>query len=766
MPWRASTAWAAAGLALRLAAPSAALAVTPEPATPAAATTPAPTATPAALDGIVANASGDAVDAAALNADFEARIGAPRGLRGLVLLRGACGADPEALLDSALIQYGAAQRAGEMYNDTVAWLLCREPPYAAFTFAVDNPLAAYLDPPSVAAAMTAALAEGGSGAAAAAGLAAAADQLARAPAAIDARPTAAPPPPPPPTPPADDPPMAAALLWLVVGLLALGGVRWAARRRRAAAPPPPAEPDAVRELDAQLDLLRQRLVDDSPSLDRLLHALEPLGDGTRLDLLRRHQAMVRRAEALAREAEVVGHLRAVGDLPERGDEALLRLEAQLVEARALAVYTRQIEREAARAARLHLQADELQAEAEAAVDSARTAYGAIRPASPDGGRRLPPAETAFAVPAAWLATAAERAAAGDRLDAGRRADDAIDLAERVLRLARRLRRTEAAVDEARQRFAALAAHSPAAWSDVVGDGAEAEASLDAAAAALDGALSLPLAALGVDPPAGLAAGLVVVGHELARARQLVAAIDARRRHLEAAASAVVEHGAAVAAALAAAAQTHPAAGAARDALAGAADAAARSTAAADATPPDWAAALDELAVAAHLVASLLPDEPTDGAPPLADRALSLAQLAARGAVDRAERYLAAHRRDASTAAARRVAAAAARQRQAERERERRPAASDLAASYLATARAAAAAFAALEADVRKAERRRVGWLPRATGAIAASALSGVRRSHPFAGRLGPWEAPRPAGGPRPGAWGALPPGTAPRPTGW
>lgn len=759
---------AAAGAACLLAA-----ALAPSGAVQATPTAPRPIDRPAAAQGIVVNDSGVDVDEATLNRLFRARIAAPRGLSGLMLVRADCGPDPEAMLDTALVEYGAAQRAGEIYNDTLAWLICRKDAIAVFTYAVDNPLARYLDPPSVEQAMAAALGDGGPAAAAAAGLDAVVAQLDRAPPGVDARPSPQPSPTPPPLDDENgDRSSAGALVLALVAAAALAGVSVRRRRSSPAADDTPSEPDAVRELEASLVQVTQRLVPHSPILDRTIHALEPLGDATRLVLLRRHQAMVHRAEALTREAEVVSHLRAARELPERGEEALRRVEDLLVEARALVAYTRQLEREAQRAGRLHDGAAQLIEEAEQAVLSARESYAALRTRAADmaaEARRLPSADAAFAVAEAWLATAREREAAGAPLDAGCRADDVIDVAVRITRVARRLRRVEGAVGAARRRYDELQAHAPDGWRDVVGNGAEAEASLDAAASALDAALTAPTAALGVDPIAGLAAGLALATHELARARQLVSAIDARARHLARAAAIVVERQPGAQAALAAAQALSGAAPAAvRTAVAAAADAIQQATAAQAAALPDWSTALERLAAAERSLAEA--GARGLAAPALADsgeRAAAIARPLAAGAVDRAERYLEAHRRDGASSVARRVATAGALLREAERERERRSDPVRIADAYLAAARSAATAFTLLAADVRKAEQRRIGWLPRASGVVTAAALAGVRRSHPFAGRLGAWDMLRPSGPvQRPGAWGALPPGAHGRPTGW
>ena len=121
---------------------------------------PPPTASPPPVHGIVVNRSREAVDGAALDALFQARIGTPRGLDGLLLIQDGCGDDPEGALDAGLVEHGAAQRAGEMYNDTVAWLICRDPSYTTFSYDVDNPLALYLDPASGGAAMVVGMATG------------------------------------------------------------------------------------------------------------------------------------------------------------------------------------------------------------------------------------------------------------------------------------------------------------------------------------------------------------------------------------------------------------------------------------------------------------------------------------------------------------------------------------------------------------------------------------------------------------------------------
>ncbi|MEO8082296.1 MAG: hypothetical protein ABI780_00590 [Ardenticatenales bacterium] len=739
----------------------------------AAPTPPRPTDRPPIVRGIVVNGSGADVGAEDLNQRFRARIELPRGLSGLILVRTDCGADPEATLDTALVEYGAAQRVGEIYNDTIAWLICQEPPRANFTYAVDNPLARYLDPPSVEQAMTAALEAGGPARAAAAGLNTVIAQLDRAPDGVNARPS----PIPVPTPqPLDDESgdrsSAAVLLLALVGAAALAAISVRRRRATRSSDETIPEPDAVRELEASLVQVTQRLIANSPTLDRTIHALEPLGDATRLILLRRHQTMVHRAEALTREAEVVSHMRAARELPERGEEALRRVEDLLVEARALVAYTRQLEREALRAARVQDGALALAEEAEQTIHTARDAYGALRAgptATASDSRRLPPPEAAFAVPEAWLAAARERAEAGAFLDAGRRADDVIDVATRITRVVRRLRRMEGAVGAAQRLYGALQGHTPDTWRDVIGNGAEAEASLDAAAAALDVALTAPAARLGADPIAGLASGLALATQELARARQLVAAVEARSRHLGRAAAIAREQMADTRASLAACQAAGAGAPAAiRTALGAAADAAEQAAAALDAHAPDGPTALERLATAERALAEanargLAAPQSADAA----DRASAIGRLAAAGAVDRAERYLEAHRRDCAPVVVRRVAAASAQLREAERERERRSDPERVADAYLAAARAAATAFAMLAADVRKAEQRRIGWLPRGGGGMTVEALAAVHRSQPFAGRLGSWDALRPSGPiQRPGAWGAMPPGAPGRPTGW
>ena len=503
------------------------LAALPSPG--AAQTQPPPQAFPARV-GVVADATGT-LEARAIGQRFAQALGDPYRIEGLVLVLGDCTDDADRVLDRALVHYGLSPRLGEMADDAMAWLVCRQPDVARFAYAVRNPYAPWLDPVVVEGVMNDALVAGGPGAAVQAGIGAVATALAPAP-----RPTA------PSSAPlvaaeaeAVNPPASGLVLLLVVaGALFVGAWLRAARRPPAAAGDWLPRLQDIAERTAQL---APEITRDAPRLARLVQQCEPLGEPVRLALYRRHESMTRRLGELDRRLVAeTGPLAARGAVDDEAAGVRARREALFVAFEGLRSYVERLDRERAHAEHLAGHAPETIAAAAEAVQAAVARYEATNATLGDDPRlALPDAEHAFALPRAWLARAERRLAEGSHLKAARDAEDAVDLATRAERAARGVAAADARIARAAADLRAAGALAPSALACVRGNGAEAEAVLEGAAAALGAALRAPEAALGADPAAGLAANLLGVEAGLERAGELCDALEARVARLTTAA---------------------------------------------------------------------------------------------------------------------------------------------------------------------------------------------------------------------------------------
>lgn len=723
--------------------------------------------------GVLAIDSRRPIDRAALSAAYAEGIGEPFGLEGLVIIVDACGPDPERYFDEALLAYALAPRPGEMVDDAIAWLICLDPPEGRFARSINNRYGTYLDPATIELAMVDPIAAGDLGTAAAEGIAAVEELLERAP-----RPRPA-------TgeeevapeisfPRPDGRTLAAAAV-----LTALVGWAWRRRRRSAAlAARAPASKD-LRKLRSAADEVSARLLGDSAALTQLLAACEPLGETTRVALLRRHESMSRRSEELKRQVEALEGR--YSNRPDGGtdsktiDSERTRLESLLVEADALLGYAERLDRELRHAGELHERADHFIEQAKADVVEARGAYSrAAAPLADDPALKLPDAFEATALAESRIAAALRALSEGRKLQAGRRAEDASEIATRAARAAGSIARGAARVERARSAFEVASEHAVASWWDVRGHGAEAQESLALAVELFRAIIHAPEARLGDDPAAGFVTNVARLDAEIARSITLCDMLEARLADIEAARAQVESAIEPVRDAIAAL----DGSGASGDS--GAVERARRALADAErsarATPPDWVAARHAL-----LVADRAAEEATvamDGPPESSTRSarlrerlaalraarrrrIDLAQGDAEAEVGRAERLMAAHAGEIGPRAARRVEDARAAldlaieaARRAGGNEAGRPGEEAIAAFRLAGEIAGDAmrrlrdAFERVEAPLSPSVPRRAG------GGDVAPIPVKARRS-PFPARFGDWGDVRPAAPTaRKGRWGA------------
>lgn len=669
-------------------------------------------------EGLVANGTSMAVSSARLSAEFEERIGGPYALEGLVLVVDDCRPDPEVYLDQALVAYDLAPRAGAMYDDAVAWLVCMEPRFVGFFYASDNPHAGVLDAEDASDAMVSPLRDENFTGAFTASMDVVARQLAST-AGGAARPVERP---------------AAATAerdgegfpWpaALAGAAALGGAAWWWRRRdghggdvatRAGA-------SGQREFERRLGQLATRLTPESGAVARLVLAYESMGDEVILEVHRRHQAMVARLAALQTKADQLKSESAAEDEGEDEDES--RLREPLQELEALESYVREIEHEADHVESLEANAPVLLVEAREAIAAAREAYGAGAE-----GFDLPPTDAALSL-AVTLADEGEAALTrGSRIEAGRAAEGARDVAAAVGAVTRKLREADAVVDEVALLFPRLERYAESSWADVRGNGSEAEESLDAAVAMLSHMAESEPAAFGPDAAAGFLASLQAVLGEIERARRLTEAVRDRLAFLDrardqsATSLAALEEEIAAARAWMSQSDVDPDVSALpEDRLAEAESILADTRLAMHGPTPDWIQVMRAINEADRIADAALADARSEREAMVGlRRQVEAARTDAAAALERAERYLAAHGRDVPADAPSRVAAARealtraeARAAEAERQEDaaRAEALRDAVARYGAARQDASAAYDLMAAAVARAESERRSYVPR------------------------------------------------------
>lgn len=729
--------------------------------------------------GVLAIDSRQPIDRAALSAAYAEGIGEPFGLEGLVIIVDACGPDPERYFDEALLAYALAPRPGEMVDDAIAWLICLDPPEGRFARSINNRYGTYLDPATIELAMFDSVAAGDPGTAAAEGIAAVEELLERAPR---------------PRPAAGEEEVAPELsfprpdgriLAAAAVLIALVGWAWRRRRRSAAlAARAPASKD-LRKLRSAADEVSARLLGDSAALTQLLAACEPLGETTRVALLRRHESMSRRSEELRRQVEALEGR--YSNRPDGGtdsktiDAERTRLEALLVEADALLGYAERLDRELRHAGELHQSAEHFIEQAKADVVEARGAYSrAAAPLADDPALKLPDAFEATALAESRIAAALRALSEGRKLQAGRRAEDASEIATRAARAAGSIARAAGRVERARSAFEVASEHAVASWWDVRGHGAEAQESLALAVELFRAIIHAPEARLGDDSAAGFVANVARLDAEIARAITLCDMLEARLADVEAARAQVESALEPVRDAIAVLDGPEASSAAGSPGAQGAVERARRALADAErsvrATPPDWIAARHALLVADRAAeeASVAMDGPPESSTRSARlrerlaalraarrRRIDLAQGDAEAEVGRAERLMAAHAGEIGPRAARRVEDARAAldlaieaARRAGGNEAGRPGEEAIAAFRLAGEIAGDAmrrlrdAFERVEAPLSPSVPRRAG------GGDVAPIPVKARRS-PFPARFGDWGDVRPAAPPvRKGRWGA------------
>jgi len=651
--------------------------------------------------GLVANGTDMVLSEPRLTAEFQERF-APHGLEGVIVLVDDCRPDPESYLDLALVHYGLAPHPGGMYDDSVAWLVCREPRFVGFFFAAGNPRADRLDADRATAPMVQALRDGNVTGAFTASFQEVERQLTAGGAG------------------AGD----AGLVAAAAALAAAGGGWLLLRRRRQAAVEtgPVSGAEALRDFERRLAALGQRLKPESQALARLVLAHESMGDEAILDLHRRHQAMVERRTALEQRSEQLRAGIAAGE--GTGEEIDRHLAEPRAELEALEVYVEQLERDADHAEYLEDRAPVLLVAARGAVEAATASY-----ARDAEGLDLPPAAAAVAV-AERLADDGEAAlTAGQRVSAGRLAEGAQAVAEQVGALPAALRAADEAVGAVALLWPRLESYAESSWSDVRGNGSEAEESLDAAAAMLGRLAEARPEAFGVDVAAGALASLAEVRAEIERAERLVAAVRQRLAFLDRAREEADGALDGVRAALAAA-RAHlrqpdvdPDVSPAPDARLDAAERELEALRLAMHEPrPDWIAVLRRAHDAARAVDEAAADvraqqERMDAL----RRQLAADKSDAEAALDRAERYLASHGGDVGAEGPERVGEARAalgeaaeRAAAAERwEDAARAEALDRAAEgYRRGTRLADTAYDVMAAAVARAEKARPVYRPR------------------------------------------------------
>lgn len=752
------------------------LIATPPP--PAAAQSPYP-----ARRGLIANGTDMAISEARLENEFLDRIGDPYGLDGLALLVSDCFPEPESYLDGALVHYGLADAPGVMNSDAVVWFICEDPRFVGFFWGADNPYAGRLDEDAVADAMVQDLRDGNFTGAIADGLDIVADSLGDvagstgSEAGADSAPASAP------AAASRDAGSNRARDALLVAVAGVGGWWWWRRRRASGTKSGPADREAkdptaaMRPSEAvthRLAELNARLTPADPDLGRLILLYEPMGDQAMLAISHRHETMIERLRTLeASVAEIPVRAAAAEVDPEARADALYR-EA-LLEADALRDYVLGLPREADHAEMLIERAAVLAVEARKAIDVARTTY-----ATAAADEDLPPADTAMAFPSRLADRAETALTAGDRLQAGELAEDASEAAASIVRAAEELRATEAAISAAGIAFDRVDDFAQSSWSDIAGNGSEAEESLDAARDMLRRVIEAAPSDFGEDEAAGFSASMRRVFEELTRARGLTDAIEQRlARILEArdTASGMLETiGKEIDDArawLASPEVDRDVDPSPLDVLATAEAQLATARAAIADPRPDWIEirrALDE--------ADRLVDTAQGNARDQQSRMEALrrqngtAQEEALGALEKVEKYVDSHRRDVGVHATDMVRDAREARRRLERNDVDDLEDAALAAALESTAGAwrkirelADAAYAAAAEDVRAAESRRRDYIPRSTWIGPSVPIPRVRRSWPMPIDINTGSGPIISGGSRSSgrsSWGSRPTGGSSR----
>ncbi len=738
--------------------------------------------------GFVADGSGSlGVDESAqLTRDFAERIGERYALEGIVIIVDDCRPAPDPYYDGALVHYGLAPRPGEMVDDAVAFFLCLDLGHAGFSYAVGNAYGGFLDPIRVERAVAPLVVGGDVGAAIEAGLDAVADDLSNAPpgrggyvpAAMAA---ATPAPSGPDLAETDGLPGRLLALGLGAALLALWAWSRAGDRRTApAAGGATPEPVTVRRVSARVEALDGRLVGDSPALTTLMSRVESLGGDTLLELDRRHQGMVERFRELRRRLEARAQAPTALATQDDGRDSAGRLEELLAEAEALHAYVEQLDRESEHAKELEEEAEERVAAASGAIAAERAAYERALPAL--AGRAalaLPSADEAFALPER-LWGRADTLVDEALLPAARHAEDASDIARRIARAATALRTADDRLDAAVAAFREIAPYADATWSDVVGDGSEAEASLALAAAMLrallgaqDGAREGARASAGdgvqdgaqAGTPSGTRTGAQTGAQSRASDPALVAALHLGRATRE------IDRARALASGLVARAALLAHLARESESEITGLDAQLGILGGAESEPGRRAAALRDEARAALGAAQPDPvlaraalreaDRALDALPGrdvhgLRRRRLRSLRRWAEATVEHAARYQDVHAADLGRRAATRLDEARTA-RWAARQALRAGGAEGIEA-WERVARIAADALAIAREDVARRDARRTAWADRATWAGPVAPPPAPPRRAPFPGRFGDWGATRDPGQPlRKGRWGGRPP---------
>jgi hypothetical protein len=662
--------------------------------------------------GLVANGTEITVSQARLQAEFNERIGGPYSLEGLVLLVNDCRPDPESYLDQALVAYGLAPRAGEMNDNAVAWMVCLEPRFTSFYFAANNRYAGRLDETAATDVMVQPLRDGNFTGAFTASFDVVAGQLggAAAPAAASVG--------------GNGSRGSGRGLLAVAGLAVMAGGGFLWWRRRGAPSTARQQPGtaAMADMDRRMAALRLKLTPDSQAVARIVLAYESMGDEAILEVHRRHQTMVERLSALEQRMEQLRSQIAASDGSKEEMEALTR--DPRAELEQLEAYVAQVEGEADHAEMLDERAPVMLVEARQAIATAVAEYG-----RDSAGLDLPEAEGMLAV-ASWLADQGESMLTeGKRVAAGHLGEGAKHVAQAVAPLPEALRSAAKAVDDLAAVFPRMEAYAPASWADVKGNGSEAEESLDAAKEMLRRMAQAGHESYGQDVAAGFLVSVRKVNDEFDRANRLVEAVGQRLAFLDkaredaAATRQEVEQD-----------------------LANAREWLARPDVDADvsATPteqldkvehqlgeaalamesprPDWIAILRSVGQADKAL-----DDALAGARAeqeriaAARRQLETSRTDASAAVDRAERYLAAHGADVASDAPTRVgdarsalngAASAATEADTEVDAARLAALSAAGQAFQQARQLADTAYEAMAASVARAEETRPAYQPR------------------------------------------------------
>jgi hypothetical protein len=729
-------------------------------------------------DGVVANGTDMAVSNERINREFADRLGDPYGLDGLALVVDSCQPDPEVYLDGALVHYGLAPEAGAMYDDAVAWLICLDPTYVGFFYAAGNEYASSFDEDEVTAEMPAQLQAGNFTGALTSGLDGAVNAIeGRGSAAVgmpednslgagagSTNPNQS-------DGEADQAPVSrattsedddgAGLLGIpsrLTGLLLAGVaavVGWFVYRRRRLADSASSDVDASkpavqRSLEQTIAELDERLTPNSPELARIVVAYDAMGDEAVLDLNRRHMSMVERLAELKRRVDALTTGAVPAALSDDPEELAARYESPTAEAAELLEYVNYLADEADHVEMLQERAAILVVEAENAITDGREAYERAA-----HGFDLPTSETAFAYPTKLQSLAEEVLATGDRISGGRLAEEAAQVAGRIADVPVEMRRASDAIDDAIRLFPRFEGYAESSWSDVRGNGSEAQESLDAAQEMMQRITAADHAEFGSDETAGYMVSLVKVFDELERAQALVAAVSQRLERLREAKQGSREAVAAVKAEIDEARQwlADPEVDRSVDhdpvvVLNEAEQLIAEAESEMAAGAPDWLSVQRAVQQADRAV-----DTALAGAREQQQRMESLrrqletAKTTAEAAVERGERFLASHRQDID-------ATSAARVRDAEdalkRAHESVRAAEELEDAGLADALSAAAdeyagvtglaerAYEAMNEDFERADRRRDAYVPRPTWIGPTVPVPVGRRNVPFPIDIGGW----------------------------